>query len=146
MHLRDSSVPDLTGTDNRDDLQQKLVQFGDNAAIQALIADMVTGASSKDERVRALGVMASVARTRLKTWPSAWVEPIEAALLVNDNDVVTLAVSIARAIPLPKDASSPVRSSLLLPPATAPVRSIFGRRPCRLQDPQVAFSPTCSTS
>ena len=103
----------LTGADNRDDLQQKLVQFGDNAAIQALIADMVTRASSKDERVRALGVMASVARTRLKTWPSAWVEPIEAALLVNDNDVVTLAVSTAHAIPLPKDASSPVRSSLL---------------------------------
>ena len=130
----------LTGAHNRDDLQQKLVQFGDNAAIQALIADMVTRASSKDERVRALGVMASVARTRLKTWPSAWVEPIEAALLVNDNDVVTLAVSTARAIPLPKDASSPVRSSLLRT-ARDSARPIDLRVDAlaALQDPQVAL-------
>ena len=97
----------------RDDLHQKLVQFGDTAAIQSLIAAMVTRASSKDDRVHALGVMASVARTRLKAWPSAWIAPIDAALASNDHDVVALAVSVARGIPLAKDAPSPVGTALL---------------------------------
>ena len=102
---------DAIGT--RDDLQQKLVQFGDNAAIQSLIAAMATRGAAKDDRVHALSVMASVARTRLKAWPSAWIAPIEGALASNDHDVVAAAVSVARSIPLAKDAPSPVAASLL---------------------------------
>jgi len=97
----------------RQELQQKLVQFGDNAAIQALIAKTVTGASSKEERLAALGIMASVARTRVKALPTTWVAPIESVLTGADKDVVALAISVPRSIPPVKDARSPLEPALL---------------------------------
>ena len=60
-----------------DELQQKLVQFGDNAAIQRLIADMVNRAPGKQGRLAALAVMSTVARTRVKTFPPVWIAPLE---------------------------------------------------------------------
>ncbi|MFL6278724.1 MAG: PVC-type heme-binding CxxCH protein, partial [Vicinamibacterales bacterium] len=100
-------------TAERDDLQQKLVQFGDNAAIQALIGGMVARGSSKTDRIAALAIMAVVARTRVKALPASWIAPIEAALGSSDNDIVAVAVSIARAIPIARDALSPLQSPLL---------------------------------
>ena len=97
----------------RDELQQKLVQFGDNAAIQRLMAEMLTGASSKPDRLTTLGLMATVARTRVKTLPPTWMAPLDTVLAMNDNDVVALAVSVARPIPVVKDAPSPLHSSLV---------------------------------
>jgi len=97
----------------RQELEQKLVQFGDNAAIQALVANTLARATSKDERVAALGIMASVARTRVKTLPPTWIAPIESALTSSDKDVVALAISVPRSIPLAKDARSPLQSALL---------------------------------
>ena len=108
-HLARASV----NAAQREELPQKLVQFGDNAAIQALIANAVTRAASKEERLAALGIMNTVARTRVKALPPSWVAPIEAALGGSDNDVVALAVSVPRAIPPVKDARSPLQSSLL---------------------------------
>ena len=46
--------PALTSTE-RDDLQRKLVQFGDNGSIQSLIAGMVTRAPSKNSAGRRSG-------------------------------------------------------------------------------------------
>jgi putative membrane-bound dehydrogenase-like protein len=97
----------------RDELQQKLVQFGDNASIQRLIADMVHRASSTQQRLAALGVMSTVARTRLKTLPSAWIASLETAFGTSDNDVIALAVSIPRSIPVAKDSQSPLHSALV---------------------------------
>jgi putative heme-binding domain-containing protein len=97
----------------REEWQQKLVQFGDNAAIQALIGDTVTVASSKEQRVAALGIMTTVARTRVKALPPTWVAPLESAFGDADQDVVALAISVPRSIPAAKDARSPLQSSLL---------------------------------
>ena len=67
----------------RDDLQQKLVQFGENPAIQDLLATIVDGAVSKDERVIALRAMA---RTRAKELPASWIAPLVRALAAGDVD------------------------------------------------------------
>jgi putative heme-binding domain-containing protein len=123
----------------RDDLQQKLVQFGDNAAIQALIGGMVTRGSSTIDRMAALGIMAAVARTRVKALPASWIAPMEAALANSDNDVVAAAASIARAIPIGKDARSPLQSPLLgVARDTARPIEIRIDAVAALQDPRVA--------
>ena len=97
----------------RDELQQKLVQFGDNTAIQRLIADMVNRASGKQGRVAALAVMSTVARTRVKTFPPAWIAPLETVFGTNDNDAIAAAVAVARSIPVAKDSQSPLHSALV---------------------------------
>ncbi len=97
----------------REDLQGKLVQFADNVAIQNLIAGIVGRASTKQERLTALGVMASVARTRIKTLPASWIAPLDNALTNSDSEIVALAVSVARVVPAPKDAPSALQASLL---------------------------------
>ncbi len=123
----------------RDDLQQKLVQFGDNAAIQALIGGMVARGSSKSDRIAALGTMAAVARTRVKTMPASWIALIEVALGSGDKAVVAAAVSVARAIPVGKDALSPLQSPLLgvARDATLPI-DIRVDAVAAVQDPRVA--------
>jgi putative membrane-bound dehydrogenase-like protein len=126
-------------TAQRDDLRQKLVQFGDNTAIQALIGGMVARESSKTDRLAALGIMATVARTRVKTLPASWIAPMEAALASGENEIVAVAVSIARAIPIGKDALSPVQSPLLLVARdTARPIGIRVDAAAALQDPRVA--------
>jgi putative membrane-bound dehydrogenase-like protein len=96
-----------------DELQQQLVQFGENAAIQRLIGEMVSRASRKPERLAALGVMSTVARTRVKTFPPAWIAPLETVFGTNDNDALAAAVAVARSIPVPKDAQAPLHSALV---------------------------------
>jgi hypothetical protein len=138
----DAHLASTRGGAARDDLQQRLVQFGDNAAIQALIAGIVSRASSNEERIRSLGIMTAVARTRLKAWPSAWIPPIEAALASDDNGIATAAVSAARATPLPKDAQSPVHSSLLrIARDTARPIDLRVDAVAALQDPRAALQP-----
>lgn len=96
-----------------DELQQKLVQFGDNAAIQRLIADMVNRAPGKQGRLAALAVMSTVARTRVKTFPPVWIAPLETVFGTNDNDAIASAVAVARSIPVAKDSQSPLHSALV---------------------------------
>ncbi|HEU4937194.1 MAG TPA: PVC-type heme-binding CxxCH protein [Vicinamibacterales bacterium] len=126
----------------RQELEQKLVQFGDNAAIQALVANTLTRVTSKDERLAALGIMASVARTRVKTLPPTWVAPIESALTSADKDIVALAISVPRSIPLAKDARSPLQSALLHV-ARDTARPIDTRvdAVAAMQDPSAATQP-----
>ncbi len=97
----------------RDDLQQKFVQFGDNTAIQRLMADMVNRASGKQGRLAALAVMSTVARTRVKSFPPAWIAPLETVFGMNDNDAIAAAVAVARSIPVAKDSQSPMHSALV---------------------------------
>jgi putative membrane-bound dehydrogenase-like protein len=135
------NAPGITSA-ARDDLQQKLVQFGDNAAIQALIGNIVAHGSSKQERTTALGLMAAVARSRVKTLPPAWVAPLESALSDKDNETVALAIAVARAVPVAKDSVSPVHAALLR-------TARDGGRPLEIrlnaiaasQDPQIAGQP-----
>jgi putative membrane-bound dehydrogenase-like protein len=137
-HLRRTGI----SAAQREELQQKLVQFGDNAAIQALIGDTVARASSKEERVAALGVMGTVARTRVKALPPTWVAPLESALGNADKDVVALAISVPRSIPVAKEARSPLQLPLLRV-ARDTTHTIEMRLDAvaALQDPSVATQP-----
>jgi putative membrane-bound dehydrogenase-like protein len=103
------TAPNL-GTRARDELQQKIVSFGENAAIQELLAAIVERAASTDERVIAFRAMA---RTRAKELPAVWIAPLVRALDGRDPDVTRHAVSVLRAAPPPKDAAADLHAALL---------------------------------
>jgi putative membrane-bound dehydrogenase-like protein len=94
----------------RDDLQQKLVLFGESPAIQGLLATTVERAVSPEERVTAFRAMA---RTRAKELPSVWIAPLVRALDSRDADVTRQAVSVVRAAPPSKDAAADLLAALL---------------------------------
>ena len=94
----------------RADLQQKLVQFAENSAIQELLATTAERATVKEDRVMALRTMA---RTRAKELPATWIAPLVRALGGIDLDVTRHAVSVARAAPPSKDAAADLQAALL---------------------------------
>ncbi len=102
-----------TGTAARDDLRQRLAQFGEHPAIQKLLADAVDRAASSGERTTALRAMTVVARTRVKVLPVGWTTPLVRALESNDGEVTAQAISVVRAAQPPKDSSSALHAALL---------------------------------
>ena len=105
----------------RDDLQQKLVQFGENRAIQDLLGTMVDGAVSKDDRLIALRAMS---KTRAKEMPASWLAPIVRALSAEDVDLTRQALSVARAVPVSQLAAAELTTVLQGSPAMAAHRLI----------------------
>ena len=105
-HLTATNLTDAA----REDLQQKLVQFAENPAIQDLLAATVERATAKEDRLMALRAMA---RTRAKELPSPWIAPLVRALAGRELDVTRSAVSVARAAPPSKDAASDLQAALL---------------------------------
>ena len=99
--------------EGRQDLQQKLAQFGENSAIQELLAGTIDRAASKEDRLTALRAMAIVGRTRVKVLPSGWIAPLTGALGSEDDDVSTHVLAVVRTAPAPKDASAALRAALL---------------------------------
>jgi len=97
----------------RTELEQKLALFGDNIAVQELLAGQVDHAASRGERLSALGTMATIARTRVKTLPPAWMAPLLRTLSSEDIEVATAAVSVVRAVPAAKDAAPGFNASLV---------------------------------
>jgi putative membrane-bound dehydrogenase-like protein len=97
----------------RDELQQKLAQFGENPAIQELLAGIVQRAASKEERLTALRAMGVVAHTRVKVLPPGWIPALVRALEAGDHELGTQALSVLRSAPPPKDASPDLQAALL---------------------------------
>jgi putative heme-binding domain-containing protein len=97
----------------RDDLQQKLAQFGEHTAIQRLLAGTVDNAASRAERLTALRTMAVVASTRVKVLPAAWVAPLVRTLASGDAEIFTGVLSVIRAAPAPPDSASALHAALL---------------------------------
>ena len=90
----------------REDLQQKLVQFAENPAIQDLLAALAEG----EDRLVALSAMA---RTRAKELPSRWITPLVRALAGRELEVTRSAIAVARAAPPSKDAAADLHAALL---------------------------------
>jgi putative heme-binding domain-containing protein len=90
----------------REDLQQKIAQFGDNAAIQALLASRVGQSASPADRAAALRTMAAATKTRGKDVPAGWIDPVVRALADGDVEVVRQGIAVVRAGVPPKE---PVR-------------------------------------
>jgi putative membrane-bound dehydrogenase-like protein len=105
-HLADTSLSDAA----REELQQKLVQFAENAAIQELLAATVERTTVKKDRLTALRTMA---RTRAKELPSTWIAPLVRALAGRDLDVAREAVSVARAAPAASVSAGELQAALL---------------------------------
>jgi putative membrane-bound dehydrogenase-like protein len=97
-------------TTQSEDLQQKLMQFGQNPAIQALLARTVGGAASPGARVIALRAMA---RTSAKHVPEVWVAPLVTALTSGEPETTRSAVAVARAMPPDKDGAATLNGALL---------------------------------
>jgi putative membrane-bound dehydrogenase-like protein len=99
----------LTGTAH-DDLQQKLVEFAENPAIQELLAATVERATAKEDRLTALRAMA---RTRAKELPASWIRPLVRGLAGRDLEVTRHAVSVARVAPASKESAPDLLAALL---------------------------------
>jgi len=106
VHLTDTNIPNA----ERVDLQQKLVQFGENPAIQELLAATVERVDSREARLTALRAMA---KTRAKELPSVWIAPLVRALAGRDVDATRHAVSVARAAPTSKETGADLHAALL---------------------------------
>jgi putative membrane-bound dehydrogenase-like protein len=94
----------------REDLQQKLARFAENAGIQELLAATVVGGGATAGRVAALRAMAD---TRLKMLPARWIQPLTRALADPESEVVRHAVTVARSAPAPKEAIAELDAALL---------------------------------
>jgi putative heme-binding domain-containing protein len=94
-------------------LQQKIAQFGDNPAIQALLAATVERAATRDARVSALRAMATAARTRLKVLPDGWVAPLVTALRAPDAELLEPAIAVARTVAPAKGSGAPLHDALM---------------------------------
>jgi putative membrane-bound dehydrogenase-like protein len=98
----------------RDDLQQRLAQFGSDGAMQAFLAGIVSGSRSRPSgaRAMALGAM-GVASRRLKELPPAWVEPLTAALGDPDPDLAQQAIAVVRGARASDRTQADLRTALL---------------------------------
>ena len=101
------------GATERTDLEQKLTLFGDTSAVQELLASNLERARSKADQLSVLGTMATIARTRVKTLPSAWMDPLARTISTGDAELASAAVSVVRAVPAAKDAAPGFQASLL---------------------------------
>jgi putative heme-binding domain-containing protein len=112
------AAPDLGGAE-RDVLARRLAQFAGAPAIQGLLARTVASATTAGARVTALRAMAAAASSsipasvRVKELPDRWADALSRALTATDDDVTREAVSVARAIPAGKGASTGLQDALL---------------------------------
>ena len=100
---------DRIGKATREDLQEKLAQFGRTTAVQALIARTARDGTTA-ARVIALRAMAL---SRLEQLPDAWVSPVVASLGDREPTIARHAVAVLRAAPPSKDAAPRVREALV---------------------------------
>jgi putative membrane-bound dehydrogenase-like protein len=101
--------PSLSAAE-REDLQQKFAQFGENPAIQELLSATVDRAASQDARLLALQAMA---KTRLKSLPAIWTASLVRVLSGRDREVTRHAVLVARAVPVSKEAAADMNTALI---------------------------------
>jgi putative membrane-bound dehydrogenase-like protein len=97
----------------RDALQQRLAQFGDNPAMQNLLADLAERAADRDDKLTTLRAMAGAMRLRTKEVPATWVRPLAAAIVDNDVSIVREAISVVRASTIPKEPNTDLQVALL---------------------------------
>jgi len=108
-HLASTSI---TAT-QRDALRERIAQFGDNPAIQSLLASKIERTGTADERLWALRAMTVTARTRVKALPEAWVPALVHVLHSTNTEAINQAVQVVRAAPAPKVLPPALQDALL---------------------------------
>ncbi len=91
-------------------LQEKLAQFGRDAAIQQLLAATLDTASPGSARALALRAMAA---SRVKELPDVWLPALVRAMSGGPPDIAHLAVAVARSAPASPSASAELSAALL---------------------------------
>jgi putative heme-binding domain-containing protein len=100
-YFRQRLTDDKLSADERTAIEQQLVRFARDAAVQQLVADIAQAASGANPiRLSMLRVMA---QSGLKETPPAWTIELVRSLSDGDAAVVTHAVAAARVLPAPKD-------------------------------------------
>jgi putative heme-binding domain-containing protein len=94
----------------RDELQQKLVQFAENPAIQNLLAGHRRGC---DRERGSTGRVERNGQDAGEELPAGWIAPLVRALDGRELEVRRSAVSVARAAPPAKDAAADLHAALL---------------------------------
>lgn len=102
-------APALTDAARRQ-LHDRLTQFVDDPAMQRLLATMAARGDVAIARATALQTMAA---TRLRELPAAWISPLVQALTGGDTETARLAVRVAGRAAAPKAASGELRTALL---------------------------------
>jgi len=92
------------------ELHEKLTEFGDDPAIQRLLATMAERDGSANTRATALRIMAA---TRSKQLPAIWIPSLVRALAAGDQSAARLAVLVAGRAPAPKAAAADLRGALV---------------------------------
>jgi putative membrane-bound dehydrogenase-like protein len=102
------------------ELREKLTEFGDDPAIQRLLATMAERDGSANARAAALRIMAA---TRSKQLPAIWIPSLVRALAAGDQSAARLAVLVAGRAPAPKAAAADLHVALvgLVRDATLPL-------------------------
>ena len=107
----DKRLSAATATDREQrELLEKLTEFGDNAAIQQLVATMAMREGATSTRATALEVMSA---TRLRELPASWIPALVRALTGDDAESLRLAVRVAGRAPAPKALVPDLRTALL---------------------------------
>ncbi|MBI5760821.1 MAG: HEAT repeat domain-containing protein [Planctomycetales bacterium] len=100
-YFRQRLTDDKLTADERTAIEQQLVRFARDAAVQQLVADIAqTASGANPSRLSMLRVMA---QSGLKETPPAWTGELVRSLSDGDAVVVTHAVAAARVLPAPKD-------------------------------------------
>ncbi len=106
------AAPSITPQE-REALQQKLAQFGENPAVQSLLASAIESGAPKEQRIAALRAMALTARTRLKALPEAWIAPLVGTLRSPDTGTLGEAIAVIRSTVAPKTSAPMLQEALL---------------------------------
>ena len=123
----------------RQELEERLSQFGDNPAIQEMLAAAVEGATTTEARLTALRAMAAVPRARVKELPAVWMAPLVRAIGTGGAEIARLAIAVTRVVPLPKQSAGELNAALL-----AVVRDNLRPLDVRLDALAAAFDTTPS--
>jgi len=86
-----------------------LARFASDATIQSLLAARLQSATKAAEKQQ---LLAAMARSGMKTLPTAWAAPL-AAVIQGDADLAPLAIQTLRALPSGKTDATVVRAALL---------------------------------
>ncbi len=96
--------------EDQERLQQRVAQFGANAAIQQQLAATLDSSTPGEAHAIALRAMAT---SRAKELPEVWLAPLVRAMSGGEPDIARLAVAVARSAPAPPSASTELQAALL---------------------------------
>jgi putative membrane-bound dehydrogenase-like protein len=94
----------------RDDLHEKLAQFGRAPAVESLLARTAGAGGTAGSRAMALRAMAM---TRVDSLPETWVAPVVASVADGDPALARHAIAVLRAMPYSSDAAPRITEALL---------------------------------